>query len=51
MLGEVKAIAGIVVVVAAVGIAVVAAVVDGHCYVLLSPLQLLLLLAVAAMWC
>ncbi len=34
-----------------VGIAVVAAVVDGHCYVMLSPLQLSLLLTVAAMWC
>ncbi len=38
-------------VVVAVVIAVVVAVVDGHCYVMLSLLQLLLLLTVAAMWC
>ncbi len=56
MLGEVEAIAGVFVVVVvvfvvAVVIAVVAALVDGHCYVTLSPLQLSLLLTVAAMWC
>ncbi len=38
-------------VVFAVIIAVVAAVVNGHCNVMLSPLQLSLLLTVAAMWC
>ncbi len=43
---EVEAIA-----VVAVVVAVVAAVVDGHRYVMLSPLHLLLLLTVTAMWC
>ncbi len=51
MQGEVEAIAGLVLVVGAVGIAVIAAVVDGCCYVLLSPLQLFLLSVVSATWC
>ncbi len=38
-------------VVVIVGIAVVVAVVGGHCYVMLNPLQISLVMVVVAMWC